>query len=182
MWFDVDSRERVPRYAGLILQLVGAGLVWIELSGRRKFFGLPPSRWSRPLPNPFARARRITATMNASEGVGTMRGSATVTMKVTRSLTGLPIDEQLEILRNEIDTGDQALRNQIEAEQRQRATQVAAETETRQRDVADIHRKIQDVSTGDINIPEVGVLYVIVGQIVSAASQEIALVLNMCLP
>jgi hypothetical protein len=170
------------RYAGLVLQVVGVGVVAYTLRGRGKPFGHAPVltfalEWIHRAP----RFPPRTITLEVS-GTASASASASADASVWRGpRLDQPIEAQLEDIRESIATlqgqverqGSRTnarlseLQNAIDAERTQRSTQIQ---ETK--------RILQEVATDSLYLEVAGVAWLVIGIVMATIPAELSALFN----
>lgn len=166
------------RYAGLLLQLVGVGVVAYTLRERGRLFGRLPvlayaSQWMHRAPSLRPRHQVLEATGAASV---TVFGSAeaTVWRGPRRDQT---LDVQLEAIRENLETlrGMFDSLTQRQSEQNAQLQEaIAAEREARAQQVQAARRTLEGVAAESLYLEVAGLAALVIGIVVATIPAEIA--------
>jgi hypothetical protein len=174
----VASADDAMRYAGLLLQLVGVGVVAYTLRGRGKLFGRVPvitfaRDWIRRAPR--FRARNITL-----EASGTAMASASAAADATvwrGPRLDQPIEAQLEAIRENLAT----LRGHVETQDSRTSARVAelrnaidAERTQRSAQIQETKRTLEGVAADSLYLEVAGLVWLVSGIVLATIPAEIA--------
>jgi hypothetical protein len=166
------------RLAGLFLQLCGVSTVLIGLEKLRIFFKLPSlysigQKWIQSRP-PFRLPKR-SITLNVELGKILLTGTgATLSLGASPDAT---IDDRVRILESRMQSVEKQasdLLQQITQVKKEKAEELLAERQNRERDVAALESKIETIETSGIYISVIGLVWLLIGLIMSTASVEIS--------
>lgn len=174
----VVNTEDGIRYAGLLLQLVGVGVVAYTLRGRGRLFGRLPvlayaSQWMRRAPSLRPRHQVLEAKGTASV---TAFGSAetTVWRGPRRDQT---LDVQLDAIRENLET----LRSMLDSLSRRQSEQnakvqeaIAAEREERAQQVQAARRTLEGVAAESLYLEVGGLATLVIGIVAATIPAEVA--------
>ena len=170
--------EDALRYAGLILQLLGVGVVAHTLRGRGKLFGREPvltfaKSWLRRVPRLCPKHIVLEASASAQA-----TSSATLDASVWRGpRQDQPVEAQLEAMRENIST----LRLQVErlenrSSQKMAELYNAIELERTQRSsqVQEAKRTMETLATESLYLEVAGLAWLVTGIVLATIPQELA--------
>jgi len=180
--FLVQSAENAIRYAGLVLQLVGVGVVAYTLKGRGEPLGHAPvitfaREWARRAPK--FRQGTITLEGNLSSAA---RASATLEATVWRGpRLDQPIEAQLESIRDNIAT----LRSQVETQESKASgrfaelrTAIEAESTRRSAQIQETRQTLKVVAADSLYLEVAGLAWLVIGIALATIPGEIATLLG----
>jgi len=169
--------EKVIRYAGLILQLLGIGTVIWGISLTRALFGHPSFAakalsWLQHCP---------LLKRNVVFGAG-MAAIAVIGGKARAYQSHSPgpdatIDQRLDSLERNIQLIHERItgtENEMDEELRKTADAIKSEARSRENEDRGLHEKLEATGTGGVHISAIGALWLFVGVVLSTASQEIS--------
>lgn len=173
--------EAAHRIAGLVLQLLGIATVVWEIRQTRTLFGRPSIlglayNWLIQFPRYRPKVISGTATVHGG-GVGLRaRGGgwsnagsgATVEKRIDT------LEKNVERLRKQLGETEQELRKQIKAQ----ASALNEEKETRAKEDKAIRDVLEDTETGGLRVSLMGVIWVLVGIIMSTIPSELSQLLT----
>jgi len=171
-WLLSTTLTTAVRYSGTMLQILGLSTVAYGLRQMRRMFDRPSLRagilsWLRRLAAAFTGPKPIS--LQASAGAfGMVTGDARLIRSVRPGATlderVSILEENLKLLRDELDTRLQGVRQELGT------VKESIERESQERRVADekTARKIEEVAIGGLHLEEVGLFWLFLG--VTAAS------------
>lgn len=170
------------RYAGMLLQLVGVGVVAYTLRGRGKLFGrLPVMRyaiqWIRRAPVPRPRHQVLEVT-----GVASTNAFGSAELTVWRGpLLDQPLDAQLAAIRENLET----LRGQFDSLAQRQGVQIAevrqaiaSERAERSQQVQAARRTLEGVAAESLYLEAAGLVALVIGIIAATIPVELAALLT----
>jgi len=172
------NRDDALRYAGLVLQLVGVGVVAFTLRGRGKIFGRIPvivfaREWIRRAPSFHPRSVTLEATGIAS---ATAFGTANVTVWQGPRLDQ-SIEAQLEAIRENLTT----LREQLDVHDLRTNSLVAelhiainAERAERTTEILETKQKLEGMAADSLYLEVAGLSWLVSGIVLATIPAEIA--------
>jgi hypothetical protein len=172
-----QTSERVIRYTGLFLQLLGIGTVIWGISETRAFFGLPSfadktKSWLRRV---FSFRKNYVLT--ADSGIVSTRFDKARGYKPYTPEPNSTIEARVELLERNIEfIHERISRNEKEMDKEFRNVEEALKKEEQARLLAEkaCHEKLLAMGTGGVHISFIGACFLIIGVILSTAGIEIA--------
>lgn len=169
--------EKVIRYAGLILQLLGIGTVIWGISLTRALFGHPSFAakvlsWLVRFP-----LRKRTVIFGAGAGVLAMISGKARAYQSHNPAENATIEQRLDSLERNIQlihdriTGTE---KEIDEEFRKTAEAIKSEANTRDAENRILHKKLEATGIGGVHISAIGALWLFVGVVLSTAALEIS--------
>jgi len=171
-WLLSATLTDAIRYGGTILQILGLSMVAIGVKKMRRMFDRPSLgagilTWLRRLAASFTGPKPIS--LQASAGAFAMTGGDVRLIRGVRPGATLDervsiLEENLKLLRDELDTRLQGVRQELGT------VKESIERESQERRVADekTARKIEEVAIGGLHLEVVGLVWLLLG--VTAAS------------
>ena len=173
--------EPYIRLAGLLLQLLGISTVLHGVSETRKLFNLPSLlavafRWLRSFPK--FRPEKTFAYMSGDTGVMSVAGRAILRHQASDNAT---IEERIRVLESNLQPLDNRLndfQHQIDETNRQAKEGLATEQQKREDDINALREKLTTTETGGLSVSLMGLVWLIVGVIMSTASPELKILFS----
>jgi len=170
------------RYSGTVLQILGLSTVALGLRQMRRMFDRPSVgaailRWLRRFAAAFTGPKSISAQASLV-GVATMTGELRVIRGVGPGATldqrVSILEENLKLLRDELDTRLQGVRQELGT------VKESIERERQERRVADekTARKIEEVAIGGLHLEVVGLIWLFLGVMAASIPDVIAACLS----
>lgn len=166
------------RYAGLLLQLLGVGVVAYTLRGRGKLFGKTPVltfavAWLRRVPK-FRQRHTILEASGSAQANSSSSAEATVWRGPE---LGQSLEVQLDAIRENIST----LRDQLERAEYRSSHKIAElhnaiESERAQRSsqLQEAKRTLETLATDSLYLEVAGLAWLVVGIVLATVPQELA--------
>jgi hypothetical protein len=164
------------RSDGLVLQLLGIGTVAHGIHETRKFFGRPGIlSLLRDWLSRFPRWRRqvIVGTGTGSLGLASLHARAHVWTPMDPLA---PVDAQVKALIQNVERLNQSLiqvQQEMDAALGRVTAALGEERTTRSKDVAELQKRLEIAETGGLHITFVGVIWLVVGVVLTTLSPEI---------
>ena len=172
------ATESHLRLAGLLLQLLGVATVLHGISTTRKLFGHPSLlanalSWLRAFPK--VHLPPITAIGAGVLEDANLFGRATVRQQAAPNAALADRVRVLEENFKSLDGRATDLQQQIDEARQVVLASLSSERELRQRDVNTLSKKLEMSETGGMDISLMGLIWLMVGLIMSTAAQELAI-------
>jgi hypothetical protein len=172
-----DTSECHFRYLGLGLQCIGILSVLFGINRTREHFNKPSllagaTTWLKSIPRFRNRERFTLEIADSTHGQSTSR-------VVLRQHAGpnATIEDRVRVLESNYDSLDsrtQLAQEQIDQANHERREALAAERQERERQVDALTRKLVLTETGGLDLSLMGLLWLILGLVLSTASQELS--------
>ncbi len=179
-WAEVSPAcaEKIVRIGGLAFQIFGIASVAAGIAKTRRDFGHAPiwrrlREYFKRFPPPLKEA---PPAITGIFGGANARMTATATLTV-RPRDGATVDERIQFLEQQIDTLQNRLRDAdvaIRSGLKKAEDDLAQEARVRKDGDNNLHGKLESTATGGLQISAAGVIWLLVGAVMSTASQEIA--------
>lgn len=173
--------EQTIRITGMVLEIFGLGTVAWGVSQTRRRFGRPSivaltRQWLGQIPR-WPRNHVISLAGVASAGaVGSARGHAVYGVGPNPT-----IEERVDALEKNLKGLDERFnqaRNEIEAKVRKQSESIDEERRTRASADENLRKTIEDTETGGLHLSAVGLVWLLVGLILSTIPEELAALLQ----
>jgi len=176
-WLTLSKpTEAQIRVVGMILQLMGFVTIIIGISGTRKLFGLPTFtssllHWLRAFPK--RHLPPVSASAVIDLGPVTMTGHATVHARFSEKPT---LELRVQVLEQVVASLREAsghLKDQLQGVQQTAGDAVSKERLNREAEDASIRARLMLSQTGGLNLSFMGVVWLLVGVIMTSVPYEI---------
>jgi len=170
--------EKVIRYAGLILQLLGIGTVIWGVSLTRALFGHPSFAakvlsWLKQFP-----LRKRTVIFGAGIGAVAMISGKARAYQSHTPAENATIEQRLDSLERNIKLIHERItgtEKEMDEEFRKTAEVIKSEAYTREAEDRILHKKLEATGIGGVHISAIGALWLFVGVVLSTATLEISI-------
>jgi len=171
------AAEPLIRFTGLFLQLLGISTVLYGISETRKLFNCPSllsvaSRWLTSFPK--FRLPKRTVRLVGQAGEMSFAGRVIARHQAGPNAT---IEDRVRVLESNLQLIDHRmdeLQQQIDQANRQTNQALAAERQTREHDIDHLRKKLEITETGGLYVSLMGLVWLIVGLMMSTASLELS--------
>jgi hypothetical protein len=168
-------QENDIKWTGLFLQILGLGVVLCGVRETRKEFGHSTGvqRLIKPVKE-FPRPRKVIEGAGASlqaTGLNSGFGTATISSAPTT------LEERFSALEEEFRTHRTNVANRLgdlDLASREQAARILAEETARTEQIRKVSYRLERISTGGLNLSVIGVLWVLIGSVLSTMPGEIA--------
>ena len=173
------TREQIVRLTGLVLQLCGLVTVALGIRYTRKLFGRAPLQelarmWLHRFPRwPRDAQVHVTGTGSMTAGVGIVSGRLEVVPKTLKARVAA-----LENVASELQKDVDGLRAAISSQAAEHAQALAEERDTRSDEDRRLGEQLESASAGGLYLSLVGVVWLLVGVVLSTSAPEIAALLK----
>jgi hypothetical protein len=169
--------EKVIRYAGLILQLLGIVTVIWGISLTRALFGHPSFAakvlsWLERFP-----LRKRTVILGAGAGAVAMISGKARAYQSHTPAENATIEQRLDSLERNIQLIHERItgtEKEMDEEFRKTAEVIKSEAHTREAEDRILHKKLEATGIGGVHISAIGALWLFVGVVLSTAALEIS--------
>ena len=178
VYFDgsiTNCKEQDIRWIGLLLQIIGFTIVVLQLDSRRRLFS-KPSFFSRikdywkSFPSPFEKT--VDIAVHASSGVPSVSANLRTSPGPDTTVEGRIkiLESEIEELRQQLAETNRTLGDH-KAESKRSSDKIREEMKLGDRNLANL---IDEAVVGGISLEWIGILYFIIGIILTTASSDIS--------
>jgi hypothetical protein len=180
-WLTVPGWETRLRIAGCCLELLGLAIVAYGLRDTRKLFRQPSllqlwRDWLARFPTFYRHIHVVAATGTFTLGGDALTAFGSVSLSPTASLDERVI--ALEKNLNQTNALVQQMQKQREEDTRKQAAALDSERRARETEDEKNQRLLEEALAGGLHLETIGVVWLLIGIILSTLSTELALLFN----